>query len=201
VSETTSPVRKAATSAYRAVSPERGQSFSFLWACGAAVAISPQTFVATWDHLIAIFGAPQWRSGPEPMAWGFFHGPGVWFKTVLKTHWEAGTQTRVILLALVGVLPLLIAQISEKISADRIRKWVALLGYGFPVVFICSASYIPGSGFQTWTEVYVTALCTAAWWGFSVSRTLQPGIVQFLLRIPLASVLVGIVAYSPGAAF
>ena len=200
-SEGAAPVKKVVSTAYRAVSPQRGQSFSFLWACGASIAVSPQTLLAAWDRVIAIFGAPQWRSGPEPMAWGLFEGPGVWFRTVLEAHWASGTQGRLVLLALVGILPILVAQFAEKISQPTVRKWLMLLGYGFPVFFICAVSYIPFLGFHTWNEVYVTALFTAAWWGFSVSRTYPPGFVQFLLRIPLASVIVGIVAYSPGAAF
>lgn len=196
----TAPARSAANTALTVMAPDRGQPTSFLWVVAISITVSPQTLLTLYNKIVLIFGMPQAVAGTET-GWGFLQGPGIWFGNLYTAYWESGTQYRMLLLALMGIIPIFLAQGVAHIPSQRLRKFFMWIGYGFPVFFICTPSYIPAFGYRSMTEVYVTALFAAAWWGFSFSRTVAPGFGQVLLRIPLASVLVGVVHYSPGAAF
>lgn len=196
----TAPARKAAAATLDAVAPDKGQPTSFLWVAAISVAVSPQTLLTLYNKAVLVFQMPQATLGTET-GWGFLEGPGIWFGNLYSGYWESGTQYRMLLLALMGIIPVFLAQVVAHIPSPRIRKYCMWIGYGFPVFFICAPSYIPAFGYRTMTEVYVTFLFAAAWWGASFSRTVAPGFGQVLLRIPLASVLVGVISYSPGAAF
>lgn len=163
--------------------------------------VSPQTFVAVADRVAMIFGASKPLSGEERMEWGWLQGIGPWFGDQVELHLEAGTTHRLLLLFLVGLGPLLVIQLTEKVTDERLRRVLTWVGYGFPVFFICSVSYIPAMGFHNWNELYVSLLAVLAWWGFSFSRTIQAGFLQCLLRIPFAAIIVGIGLNAPGAAF
>lgn len=198
----TAPARKGTATAFNSISPSKGEPFSFFWSFVAAWLVSPQIVVAAADRIALLFGASRPLSGPEePLAWGFLNGPGVWFQGQLSDYWGSGDQGRLLLLAVVGIAPVLVAQVSDGISSVTARKFLLWFGYGFPAFFICSVSYFPIMGFHSWDELYVTALFATAWWGFSFSRTVGPGPTQFLLRIPLASIVFGVVSNSPGALF
>lgn len=198
----TAVVRKGAVDAFNSITPSRGNHFSFFWSFVAAWFISPQVFVALADRAAIFFGASQPLSGPgEPSEWGFMNGPGVWFRGILETYWGGGEQGRLILLAAVGIFPILAAQVSDKVSSKIFPKILIWTGYGFSIFFICGISYFPVLGLHSWAELYLVTLFALSWWGFSFSRTVGPGPTKFLLRIPLASLVFGVVSYSPGALF
>lgn len=202
VGEKTAPTRRVIGSAAHAVSPASSGRWSFLWSMGAAWSVSVQSLVALYDRAVSFIGAPQLMSGPQAMGWHLFEGPGHWFRDALQASWEAGQAERLFFLAAIGVVPLAVAQFAERITRDGLRKAAGWIGYGLPVFWICSHSYIDSFGFRSWDELYLTGLAAAAWWGFNVSRAEDVTDFQkFLLRIPLASVMCGVVAYSPGAAF
>lgn len=201
VSSLTAPARKGAASALNATAPANGKTFSFFWSFIAAWVLSFQMFAALLDRLALVFGSPSPLFGEERTEWVWFRGAGPWFGDQVESHMEAGTVNRLILLFLIGLIPVLIAQFSEKIPESRARKFLVWLGYGFLVFFICSISYITAMGFHSWNELYISLLSALSWWGFSFSRTVQPGFYQCALRVPLAAVVVGVGLNAPGAAF
>lgn len=200
-STATEPARKGTAKAFNSIAPDKGKKFSFLWSFIAAWVISPQFFLALVDRIFVIFGAPRYLSGEEPAEWVWINGVGPWFGDQVEVHLANGTTHRLILLFLVGIGPVLVAQFSEKIPDSRVRRVMGWIGYGFPVFFTCSISYIPAMGFHSWSELYVSLFAALSWWGFSFSRTIKPGFSQCALRIPLAAIVVGIGLNAPGAAF
>lgn len=202
IGDRTAPTRRVIGSAVHAVSPGSSGRWSFLWSMGTAWSVSIQSLVALYDRVVSFVGAPQAMSGPKAMGWHLFEGPGHWFRDALQASWEAGQAERLFFLAAIGVVPLVVAQFAERITHNGLRKAAGWIGYGLPVFWICSHSYFDSFGFRTWDELYLTGLAAAAWWGFNVSRSEGTTDFQkFLLRIPLASVICGVIAYSPGAAF
>lgn len=201
ISSLAAPARKGAASALNAAAPANGKTFSFFWSFIAAWVLSFQVFAALLDRLALVFGSPSPLFGEERTEWAWFRGAGPWFGEQVESHMEAETVNRLILLFLVGLIPVLIAQFSEKIPESRARKFLVWFGYGFLVFFICSISYIPAMGFHSWDELYISLLSALSWWGFSFSRTVPPGFYQCALRIPLAAVVVGVGLNAPGAAF
>lgn len=201
VSTATAPARKGAVSAINATAPGNGEPYSFFWSLIGAWVVSPQTLVALADRIVLIFGAPRPLSGEERMEWGWLQGLGPWFGNQVGLHLEDGSVHRLFLLFLVGLLPLVALQFAEKLPDERLSRALTWVGYGVPVFFILSISYIPAMGFHSWSELYVSLLAALSWWGFSVSRTIQAGFFQCVLRIPFAAVIVGIGLNAPGAAF
>lgn len=196
----TEPARTAIATAAGHVSPSNGRTWSFLWSMGAAWTISWYTVITAWNHAVAIIQMPSLQLG-QNIDWNFFNGPGRWFRDTLQASWESGHVDRILVPALVGILPVLVTQIAAHTETAALRKALMWAAYGGALVWICGASYIPGTGYQTWDEVHVSALAAATWWGTHAARRQQPGFTQFVLLIPLAAVVCGIVAYSPGAAF
>jgi hypothetical protein len=202
VAGATAPTRKVIGSAAHAVSPANSGQWSFLWSVGTAWSVSLQSLIALYDRVVSFVGAPQLMSGPRAMDWHLFEGPGHWFRDTLQSAWESGQAERLFFLGAIGVLPIMVAQFAERITHDGLRKAAGWIGYGVPVLWICMHSYIDRVGFRSWDELYLTGLAAASWWGFRLSRAEDTTDFQkFLLRIPLASVICGVIAYSPGAAF
>lgn len=192
VTEKSAPVRDVITGAMAASS-----GWSYIWSLGASW-VFPVTFpIALLDRIATIFGSPRPLSGTEPMAWNFLHGPGVWFGQQIDTY-DTG---RLVVLLSVGVTPVIYAQMAERISRDFLRKALGWISYGFPAFFIAMPSYFNWAGFRTTNDMYITALAAAAWWGFTYSRTIVPGLWRIILRIPLAALIVGLGHTAPGAAF
>jgi hypothetical protein len=198
----TAPARATLRKAASAVSPANSGRWSFVWSMGAAWTLSFQTLIAVYDRAVSLIGAPQLMSGPQAMGWHLFEGPGHWFRDTLEYSWETGAAPRLFFLAAIGVLPIVVAQFAEKITSHTLRKIARLAGYGFPFIWACSHSYIDSFGFRTWDELYLSGLAASAWYFLTCSFGEDVTDFQkFIRRIPLASVVCGLIAYSPGAAF
>ena len=194
-----SNVRVVATSVSSKITGSSG--WSYFWSLVAAWTV-PVTFpFALIDRLAVIFGSPRPLSGTEPMDWNILHGPGIWFGEQIDAYGAAGDTGRLITLMSIGAAPILFAQLGSKIIRDRLRKILGWIAYGFPAFFICMPWYFDWAGFRTTNDLYVTALSAAAWWGFSYSRTVEPGLLRIILRIPIAALIVGLGHTAPGAAF
>lgn len=175
--------------------------WSYLGSLAAAWAI-PVTFpVALLDRVVMVFGSPRPLSGTERMDWNLLHGPGRWFGGVIDAHVAAGDVARLVTLCAVGAVPVLFAQLGDRIARRGLRKALGWLAYGFPVFFICMRSYFDSLGFHSADDLYVTALAASSLWGFAYSRTIDPGFARVVFRIPLAAVIVGLGLTAPGAAF
>jgi len=199
--EKTAPARQRAHTTADSVSSSFSGNWSFLWAMGAAWTLAVTFPLALIDRTAMVFGSPRPVFGTEQTEWRFLHGPGVWFGEQLDLYGDSGHLARLVTLCLIGAVPVLFAQLGEKIRHDGLRKASGWIAYGFPVFFTCMPYYFDSMGFRSANELYLSVLAASAWWGFSFSRTLQPGFSRFLLRIPLAAVIVGLGHYAPGAAF
>lgn len=194
-----SNVRTVATSVSSTVTGSSG--FSYLWSLAAAWTI-PLTFpFALLDRIALLFGSPRPLTGTERMDWNLLHGPGLWFEDQINAYSASGDIGRMVTLMAIGVAPVAFAQTAHLITRDRLRKALGWIAYGFPAFFIAMPSYFDWAGFRTTNDFYITALAAAAWWGFTFSRTIQPGLMRIVLRIPLAAVIVGLGHTAPGAAF
>lgn len=194
-----SGVRAVATSVSSKVTNSSG--WSYLWSLAAAWAV-PVTFpVALLDRVVMVFGSPRPLSGTERMDWNLLHGPGRWFGDVIDAHVAAGDVGRLVALCAVGAVPVLFAQLGDRIVRRGLRKVLGWLAYGFPVFFICMPSYFDSLGFHSADDLYVATLAASSLWGFAYSRTIDPGFARVVFRIPLAAVIVGLGLTAPGAAF
>jgi hypothetical protein len=200
-SEKTAPIREAQKNASAVVTRSFDSGWSFFWPLGFAQAV-PVTFpLSLLDRLVMIFGSPRPLSGTEPMAWNFLHGPGVWFGDQLKMYGANGEIGRVIALCAVGAVPVMFAQLGERIVKDWVRKALGWFSYLAPAFFICMPYYFHSLGFHQVSDLYISALAALSWWGLSFSRTMKAGFLQAVLRIPVAAMIVGFGHYAPGAAF
>jgi hypothetical protein len=171
--------------------------WSFVWAMATSWLIGPQFLLALWDRLILIADRPELLSGDQPMNWGLLHGPGRWFRDALADHWEHGNTGRLLLAAVCGIAPLLLAA-----AHGENRKLGRLYFYGLlavPVLYLIGVSY--WSWPLAWTDIYMAMLAGTAWYCTLWAKEKEPGLTRMLLMVPLASVVSGILAYSPGAAF
>ena len=157
--------------------------------------------VALLGRVVMVFGSPRPLSGTERMDWNLLHGPGRWFGDVIDAHVAAGDVARLVTLCAVGAVPVLFAQLGDRIARRGLRKALGWLAYGFPVFFICMPSYFDSLGFHSADDLYVTTLAASSLWGFAYSRTIDPGFTRVVFRIPLAAVIVGLGLTAPGAAF
>lgn len=205
------PVRKSVTAVTeRAIHASSGH-WSFLWSMGAAWTISAHTLLTACDTVARVFGAPG-ISGDTTGGWHLFEGPGRWFRDIWQSAWESGNPERLLFLGAVGVLPLTVMQFASRIESEGWRKALMWAGYGAPFVWAFSHYYIDSFGFRNWDDVFLSALFSAAWWGFWAAKdegsdneeedaNKRSDFQKFLLRIPLASLMCGVFFYSPGAAF
>lgn len=194
----TAPARKKISDAREAVDPRNitSRRWGFLWAVVASWVLGPQFFVACWDRLTAFFGQHQMMSGPDAMAFDLGHGPGRWFRDVVGRHWENGQMAHLVVCAAFGIVPLLLIACAN--TWKKYSRWfigVAILG---PAVYVTGVSYAGWS--LTWEDIYLVTLFGSTWYcTVWVIEKKEPSFTRFLLMIPLASVVSGILLYSPGA--
>lgn len=171
--------------------------WSFLWAMCFSWLIGIQFLVALWDRVMLIIELPQLVSGSHPMGFGLLHGPGRWFRDTLADHWENGGMGRLLLAAVCGIAPLLLAAAhGEKKKLGRLYFYGLL---AVPTFYLIGVSYWGWP--LEWTDIYVACLSGTAWYCTLWAKEKEPGFTRMLLMVPLASVVSGALAYSPGAAF
>lgn len=194
----TRTIRSKIADARKEIDPRNltSRRWSFLWATAAAWLVGPRFLIAVWDRAVRVFGQSQMMSGPQPMGFGLLHGPGRWFRDQVALHWENGSMGHLVLCAAFGIIHLVL--IAAANTWGHYARWLlgtAILG---PCVYMIGVSY--AGWVLTWTDFYLVALFSSAWYcAVRLKDTKERGFVRFVLMVPLASVVSGLLLYSPGA--
>lgn len=190
------------------IASEAAKRWSFLWSAAAGWVLGFQFLLALYDRIIGTFSLwnmPRGQyllNGGQAAEWGLLDGPAKWTKETLANAWETQQTTHLVIAVAIGLLPLIADSVTQRFTTNHgPRKWTLTVIYGAPLFWVSMSYYFPFMGYKAWWEVQLTALTALAWWGWSMSKGRSAGLAVFLMRIPLAALVTGALAYSPGAVF
>lgn len=200
------PVGEKMEKARNEADPKQARKWGLLWSTVASWVVAPGTFGALYDRGVDMFGswtdsfprAAYLDAGGQPQSWDFFEGPAYWVKETFGAAWEAGLTEDVAASMGVGVVPVI--ALTRFYTDDgglwglcvKAARWFAVLGVAY---------YVSFEWFPQWWEVYFSALSATAIYGWMMAKRIPPGFWGFVLRIPMAALVSGMILYSPGAVF
>jgi hypothetical protein len=200
------PVGEKMEKARNEADPKQARKWGLLWSTVASWVVAPGTLGALYDRGVDMFGswtdsfprAAYLDAGGQPQSWDFFEGPAYWVKETFGAAWEAGLTEDVAASMGVGVLPVI--ALTRFYTNDgglwglcvKAARWFAVLGVAY---------YVSFEWFPQWWEVYFSALSATAIYGWMMAKRIPPGFWGFVLRIPMAALVSGMILYSPGAVF